>query len=295
VRPRAFLVAAIATAILTADAAAYRPIGPRWDDRVVTYHLASPEHRWSLERAVQAWNASGARIKFAPAPPARARVRIVERPSDALGRAAFSSARGRIRSAVVELSPGLDRFVSALVLTHELGHALGLAHDDRGCATMNSFLRQTGLPAKCFAEVAAGKWFCRLLQPDDVRGVVAIYGGRPRLPRGTPTCFKWQVPGPVEALTAALISPSAAAVSWVPPLGEGLAHLELRRGLESCPGPGEGEWIATSEPDSTSVEDVLEGQPAGRYCYSVVAVEEAGRAGPAATVWLDFPGAPPTP
>jgi len=75
-----------------------------------------------------------------------------------------------------------------LVLAHELGHVLGLDHEDRFCATMNSYLLD-GHPEYCSA-APAGKWICRLLRTDDVRGAVSLYGGTVRPIRGPEFCTK---------------------------------------------------------------------------------------------------------
>jgi hypothetical protein len=292
VRVRAVTVAALAAAVVVGDAAPFRPLGARWSERTIRYHLAAPEHAWALERAVAAWNASGARIRFVRAAPARARLVISVRPlpPGMLGRAGFATRRGRILRARVDLAPDTERFRGALILAHELGHVLGLAHDDRRCATMNTRVHYgVGSPSECFVNVGFGKWFCRLLQADDVRGAVSLYGGRPRLPSGPPTCFKWQVPGPVEGLAAA-VAGDAVLLTWTAPRSEGIDRVEIRRALDTCPGRGEGFWVTDLDAASgaaQSYEDGLAGAPPGRYCYAVFAVEEAGRAGPAATVWVD--------
>ena len=73
-------------------------------------------------------------------------------------------------------------------MAHELGHVLGLDHEDRFCATMNSYLLD-GHPEYCPA-APAGKWICRLLRTDDVRGAVRLYGGTVRPIRGPEFCTK---------------------------------------------------------------------------------------------------------
>ena len=75
---------------------------------------------------------------------------------------------GRFLGAQVGIRNGQDRYTMTLVVAHELGHVLGLDHEDRFCATMNSYLVD-GHPEYCLA-APAGKWICRLLRADDVRG-----------------------------------------------------------------------------------------------------------------------------
>ena len=60
----------------------------------------------------------------------------------------------------------------ALVVAHELGHVLGLDHEDRVCATMNSHLVESHTE-HCPA-APEGMWVCRLLRADDVRGAVQL-------------------------------------------------------------------------------------------------------------------------
>jgi hypothetical protein len=76
----------------------------------------------------------------------------------------------------------------ALVVAHELGHVLGLDHEDRVCATMNKYI-DDGHPENCPAP-PDGEWVCRLLRADDVRGAVKLYGGNVRPIRGPEFCTK---------------------------------------------------------------------------------------------------------
>jgi hypothetical protein len=96
------------------------------------------------------------------------------------GIAFTNTLNGSIVSASIGLRENLDDYEAALVATHELGHVLGLAHEDDGCAVMNSWLFD-GHPFKCEAP-APGKWWCQLLTKDDILGAVRIYGGRPKNP-----------------------------------------------------------------------------------------------------------------
>jgi hypothetical protein len=93
---------------------------------------------------------------------------------------------GRIVAAEVGIQSGHDRYEMALIVAHELGHVLGLDHETSVCATMNPSVgddHTTRCPAP-----PPGMWTCRLLQADDVRGAVSLYGGSPRPWRGSDFC-----------------------------------------------------------------------------------------------------------
>jgi Matrixin len=102
------------------------------------------------------------------------------------GDASVHRVNGRFIAAKVGIQSGQDRYTMALVVAHELGHVLGLDHEDRMCATMNSFLVDGG-PRHC-REAPDGMWVCRLLRNDDVRGAVKLYGGVVRPIRGPEFC-----------------------------------------------------------------------------------------------------------
>lgn len=186
-------ILAFACALLLATpAAAWRTTGRQWQTRTIGYHSLAPEYDWSLQWAAYVWNASGANIRFVRVPRARAQVLVVRKqfPRDAPeAGVAITRARsdGTIVSAAVGIRGGLDAYEAALVATHELGHVLGLDHEDRGCAVMNSRLLGDR-PFRCRAP-SPGQWWCRLLTADDVAGAVRIYGGRAKDP-ARPDCAR---------------------------------------------------------------------------------------------------------
>jgi hypothetical protein len=185
---RAFAIAAAAAALLVASPAdAYRLEGGRWPTRTIPYFTETPAYAWSVDTAAYAWNTSGARVQFVKAPRALAKVLVgIRWYKQPAGDAHVQRIGGRFLSAQVGIQTGHDRYEMALIMAHELGHVLGLDHELRGCATMNPSVgadHTTYCPAP-----PSGMWTCRLLQTDDVRGAVSLYGGSVRQWRSPPFC-----------------------------------------------------------------------------------------------------------
>lgn len=146
---RAKKVRKVRRARATASAAATRT--PAWSTPTLTYYDGLPEQwDWSLRAAVAQWNASGVGITLKPvADPASAQVRVSY--GDIGGSSGLATV-GATSGAFVRLS---DRYRSALgdeydrvevmgVLTHELGHVLGLEHVTTGCALMGPVMDIVG-------------------------------------------------------------------------------------------------------------------------------------------------------
>lgn len=161
----------------------------RGEGRVVTYYNTVPEHDWAVKRAVRAWNRSGAQVEFVPDSRGDAEL-VIE--GGALGLSGHASTITRSSgpqagdAKVTIPSPSGERgqrFSVALIAAHELGHVVGLNHEDSGCATMNSTITAAA-PARC-RQPPAGRWRCGLLEEDDIQGAVKLHGGTPRPPRRT--------------------------------------------------------------------------------------------------------------
>ena len=188
VRLAAILGAALVAVFAVPSAGAYRLEGGRWPTTTITYYNEVPAYAWAVDSAAFAWNSSGARVRFLKSSRRDAKVLLGIRWFKIAGEARLQRLNGRIVAAQVGIRSGQDRYTMALVVAHEFGHVLGLDHEDRTCATMNSYLVNNG-PEHCPA-APEGMWVCRLLRTDDVRGAVSLYGGTVKPVRVSEFCSK---------------------------------------------------------------------------------------------------------
>jgi hypothetical protein len=147
-----------------------------------------PAYTWAVDTAAFAWNSSGAHVQFVKSSRRSADLLVGIRWFRVAGEARLQRLQGRIVGAQIGIRSGQDRYTMTLVTAHELGHVLGLDHEDRVCATMNSYMVDNH-PQHCAAP-PAGMWVCRLLRADDVRGAVSLYGGSVRPTRGPEFCAR---------------------------------------------------------------------------------------------------------
>jgi hypothetical protein len=187
----ALVLGVIVSATLAPSTSAYHFHGQTWPGGVVPYFNEARDQAWAVDEAVKAWNDSGAHVRFVPVPRAQAKL-VIEDPANRIYCTEGRASVGYVRNATVTIFPahGLthacNRYWAAVVTTHELGHVLGLQHEDRYCAAMNSSGNARG-GHECAPQLL-WTWRCRLLEADDVAGVAAIYGGTPRVPRAQPLC-----------------------------------------------------------------------------------------------------------
>jgi hypothetical protein len=287
------LAAALGTAVFAVPGAAFRTEGERWPGGVVPYYNAAHDQVWAVEQAVNAWNTSGARVRFVPVSRGSAKLLIEYAPaSSSCARAEATvgyTPRSVIRiwssrAAPASCAPAW----AAGAMAHELGHVLGLVHEDRACTAMNSVGNALG-PGKC-PRVEPWEWRCRLLEHDDVAGAVALYGGRAR-PRPRAACPLYAaiaaprvesatlLPGAVTVGLRRPKSPSIPATVAVRPRGQ--ESFALAWGRDTCPSRLDlrRERRYAWPRSSNGVVELTQPTPAeaGSYCLSIWAVDALGR------------------
>jgi hypothetical protein len=157
------------------------------------------------------------------------------------------------------------------VLTHELGHTLGLSHSSDSDAIMYAYADST-----CFSRSTA-----RALHADDVAGIEFIYPGGSGVP---------PAPSPPSNLTAS-VSESAVTLQWLPPThGDALTSYIVEVGSAS----GASDLLAVNT-ESAAPTLVLTSVAAGTYHGRVRAVTSAGAGAPSNDVTFSIGGgaAPP--
>src|SRR5581483_3533781 len=189
---------------LAGTADGYVGAGQAWPDGVITYYNDARDQAWAVKRAVDAWNASGARVRFVAAGPRSAQVRIEHFPgvSCTVNAEATVGYGPNARVWIFrrnDSSTYCNRYVAAQLLAHELGHVLGLGHESRTCAVMNPVNTLQG-PARC-GKARPWQWRCRLLTADDVAGALALYGGAARVQAGRSACDLYRAIGAPADLT----------------------------------------------------------------------------------------------
>lgn len=312
-------LAVIALAAGAQAAAAYVIGGSTWPGGVIRYHNADPADANEIAGAVKAWNHSGAHVHFIAVSASRADVTILPWPKQATqafdpdGLASLGwvprngvvlGPAGSVRGAHVWLkgvnpARGLFPKVLTIVAAHELGHVLGLNHSTK-CATMDPSVDQS-----CKQPRHLWQFICRVLQPDDIAGAVARYGGHARAP-GPEFCDYFPAPAPPSQVTAKIVISqgyATVALSFNAPRGTKLhgfgapnsvAQYAVYGAAGHCSTAAKDQLGGDNEKPGAHVTTNADPGGSGRWCFGVTTVDIYNRQSKPVDVWVTVPGAPPT-
>ncbi len=227
-------------AATSASAEAARP----WPGGRITYVDKTKDSK-AVRTAVRAWNHSGVRVRFVKVKkPSRAALVIRNSKNVPSGCGSGRATLGYVPGgrAFVNILHGTDAGGQGcalpgqtLVLAHELGHVLGLTHNDSTCSVMNSS-RSTGSPP-------------------------------PALSPGHPTA-----PGP--AALSVVRGAEPAVPGWLGTWGYGVPGLEVHATAGTCTAvPGDRSTQVAVDlwdvPVGSSQQVYVPSLPAGTHCLSV--------------------------
>ena len=161
---------------------------------VITVDNKLRKLRDPIKKAISVWNHSGIDIRW-KFKAGGADVKVVKYGNFPCGFGLATTnyeSNGQAYESLVELGTNSNTekcvFTDVLTAAHELGHVLGLAHEDGKCAVMNSSSTSAigpgtdpnpAWPTQCNPQ--ADEWYCRVLSEDDLKGAKSIYGGNPKV------------------------------------------------------------------------------------------------------------------
>jgi len=281
----------------------------RWPSHVVRYHNDVRAIGDAVRKGARAWSSTGARIRWKAVPRKRAQVviRKVEMkhlsgwagPDRSSTPDGTRPPTGSVHGSVIKIDPSVvvlarnrpveglespERISAGQVVAHEMGHILGLAHEEKRCAIMNS-----PLIAHCPVPEVPGTVRCGLLEPDDLRGLIRLFGGRIEKTPEPAFCRVETAPRPVEDFSVSIVRHDplfndrmSLHHSWRLPARDLPAKVTLKWGAdgEPCPAsPGEGTGTArpsfavgTRVPGARVSGIFLQNFSPGTYCFSLFSI-----------------------
>lgn len=267
-------------------------LGVKWKSRTIRYFNKARVYSDDVRQAAAAWNGSGARLKWKAVSKKRAAVVItpsLSRNSPFSGLASTNGKRGSI-----QLQPNLydladdpegGSLLAQTVIVHEMGHIIGLDHEDGVCAAMNS-----SPLASCDGPPEIWQYRCRALHPDDVRGAIRLFGGKAR-DLGAEFCGDAVAPAPVENLTATYYAHSdTVGLEWTLPAQNPPDDVFPWAGVPPGSCPVENRLEETGYKIRGGLDFGVDEEPdRGVNCYAVVGQSVEGRRGPAVYVSVTVP------
>jgi hypothetical protein len=172
------VVALIAT--VPAPAPAYRIDRRIVPQPVIRYYVALADWRKPFGRAVRAVNRAHVGVRLQKAQiPEQATIQV-GRLEHRCGFPGVNGATQTIRGgyAAIYLPRGCGPTIGTIVAAHELGHALGLKHENRRCALLNSSgSGPNGIPSHC--QGRRYDWLHSPYRKDDLAGLRRLYRNTP--------------------------------------------------------------------------------------------------------------------
>jgi hypothetical protein len=246
----------------------------------------------SIAAAIRQYNTAGARVRLKRVRRARG-ANVVMRLARIRPSGLSTQGKPRGGRSQVKIARGFDvaargdgPYFAAFLVTHELGHVLGLDHPVRNrrmCTVMNpGFFDVCKRPQQ-----EAGTWVCGLLQRTDLKALARLYGGHARkrgswyckLPASTPKPVAREVrDASVEVLPGNV--DLAARVHWAPEAG--LRMLVERRDVPCAQAAGADVPVkAMNDSDADNTVDAAAGVAEDPFtveapttvCYSLTLVD----------------------